>query len=273
MSIKSILCAYSGDPSKGSGLRYAVQLAKSHDAQLTGVAKTGGIGFLHRQLPAHLPKQVIEQLDANGRKIMDDIKARFLDVVGAQGLTDRAEFVELDPRTSGPIAAFARAFDLVVIGHHVGAVYEDDYATNPDLIALRSGRPVLIVPQRHEGSETAATNVLVAWDGKRAATCAIAAAMPILEQGANVTLLSVSQTPRNTDRLVKNLSMHGVMAKAVTVAQAGSIADTILAYSRSEAVNLIVMGAFEHSKFSHDIVGGAATDVLKEAHVPVLLAH
>ncbi|MGI3187132.1 universal stress protein [Nioella aestuarii] len=273
MSIKSILCAYSGDPSKGSGLRQAIKLAKRHDAHLTCVAKTGGIGFLHRQLPAQLPKHVIAQLDANGQKVMAETKARFLDVAASEGLADRAEFVELDPKTSGPIAAFARAFDLVVIGHHVGAVFEDDYATNPDLIALRSGRPVLIVPEKHKTSETAATSVLVAWDGKRAAICAIAAAMPILEQGADVTLLSVSQTPRNTDRLVNNLSMHGVTARSVTVGQAGSVADTILAYSKSEEVNLIVMGAFEHSKFSHDIVGGAATDVLKEAHVPVLLAH
>ncbi|WP_166416780.1 universal stress protein [Cochlodiniinecator piscidefendens] len=273
MSIKSILCAYSGDPSKGSGLRHAGRLAKRHGAHLTGVAKRGGIGFLHRQLPAHLPGQVIAQLDANGQKTMADTKARFLEMAVEEGLGDRAEFVELDPKANGPIASFARTFDLVVIGHHLGAVYEDDYASNPDLIALRSGRPVLVVPERHEVPESSVADVLVAWDGKRAATCAVAAAMPILKQGAKVALLSVSRTPRNTDWLVQTLSKHRVVATAVTVDQNGSVAETVLAYSKSKEVNLIVMGAFEHSKFSHDIVGGATTDVLRETQVPVLLAH
>lgn len=273
MSIKSILCAYSGDPSKGSGLRHAIRLARRHDAFLTGVAKTGGIGFLHRQLSAQLPPDVRAQLDENGQRIMADIRSRFLSITAAEGLAERSEFVVLDPGIDGPIATVARAFDLVVIGHHTATVYEDDFAAHPDLIALRSGRPVLIVPDGYDDPVPAASNVLVAWDGKRAATRAIVSAMPLLEQGANVTLLSVGETPRNADRLVQTLGRHGIRARSETVEPEGSIAGAILPYADALGAHLIVMGAFEHSKFSHDIVGGATTEVLETARTPLLMAH
>ncbi|MEM9248124.1 MAG: universal stress protein [Pseudomonadota bacterium] len=273
MSLKTILCAYSGDPDRGSGLRHAIALAKRHDALLTGVAKTGGIGFLHRQMSAQLPEAIRAQLDANGRRMLADVADRFTAMTDAAGLAGRAAFVELDPKRDGPIASFARAFDLTVIGHHAAAPYEDDYAAHPDLIALRSGRPVLIVPQGLGEAGVATANVMVAWDGKRAATRAIVSAMPILESGASVTLLSVGHTPRNTDRLLTTLAAHGIAVQAASVEQVGSISDTLLQEADARSADLIVMGAFEHSKFSHDVSGGATTDVLAGARMPLLMAH
>lgn len=273
MSIKSILCAYSGDPNQGSGLRHAIRLAKRHGASLTAVAKTGGLGFLHRQYSAQLPQNILDQLDANGRQVLSGIAARFGEVTKDAGLSEQAEFVELDPKVDGPIASFARAFDLIVIGHHMGAPYEDDYGAHPDLIALRSGRPVLVVPQGYEGPDATKAKALVAWDGKRAATRALVAAMPILEDGADVTLMTVGQTPHNTAQLVKTVARHGLNVNAVSVAQSGSTAATILDQAERQSVDLVVMGAFEHSKFSHDLIGGVTTQVLEQAKVPILMAH
>ena len=272
MSIKSILCAYSGDPEQGSGLRYAIQLAKRFDAHLTGVAKAGGIGFLHRQFEAHLPASVIAQLDENGRQMLHGIAERFMEKTAQAGLGAHAHFVELDPQRDGRIASFARAFDLTVIGQPTASAHEDDYAAHPDLVALRSGRPVLTVPQAYDQG-TDAPKVVVAWDGKRAATRAMATAMPILESGAQVTLVTVGDTPRNTDLHLETLTRHGAVSSAMKVEYAGNLGETIVTQAEQMGANLILMGAFEHSKFSHDIVGGVTTDILERARVPVLMAH
>ncbi|MEM9319183.1 MAG: universal stress protein [Pseudomonadota bacterium] len=272
MSVKSILCAYSGDPTKGSGLRHAIRVAQHYDAHLTGVAKNGGIPFLHRQFAAQLPRAVQDQLEENGRVVTEAVEARFHEITAQAGMSDRAEFLELDADRDGPIAALARAFDLVVIGHHGSAPYEDEFAAHPDLIALRSGRPVLVVPDGYD-TDVLASDVLVAWDGKRAATRALTAAMPVLAEKAKITLLSVGTTPKNTDRLARTIERHGVPVDAITVTARGTIANTILAEADERAAKLIVMGAFEHSKFSHDIIGGATTDVLERAAVPILMAH
>jgi len=273
MTIKTILCAYSGDPNQGSGLRHAIRLANRHEADLVGVAKTGGLGFLHRQFSAHLPRAILDQLDANGRDVLAGVADRFQEITRASGLGDRAEFVELDPRIDGPIDAFARAFDLIVIGHHSGAPYEDDYGAHPDLIALRSGRPVLVVPQGYEGPNATKSNVLVAWDGKRAATRALVAAMPMLEDGAQISLLTVGETPANTARLARTMERHGNTVTATSAPFSGSLAKTIADQAGQFSADLVVMGAFEHSKFSHDLVGGATTDVLTTANIPILMAH
>ena len=61
--------------------------------------------------------------------------------------------------------------------------------------------------------------------------------------------------------------------RARTVSKSGSVANTILSEAKKDSARLIVMGAFEHSKFSHDLIGGVTTDVMAKTHVPVLMAH
>lgn len=271
MSIKSILCAYSGEEAKGSGLRHAIRIATHHDAHLTGVVRHGR-SYLHRQFSAQLPASVLEQLEAQERDRLADIAARFARVVGAAGRGAAADFVDLDPEVDGPLAEFSRAFDLVVTGNHSSKSYEEHLSAHPDLIALRSGRPVLVVPDGYE-PDALADHAVVAWDGQRASTRALVAAMPVLEEKAKVTLLTVGETPTNTDRLVATISRHGIVVAASCVPKRGSVAATLLAESERLGAKLVVIGAFEHSKFSHDIVGGVTTELLRKARVPVLMAH
>ena len=97
--------------------------------------------------------------------------------------------------------------------------------------------------------------------------------MPVLEEKAKVTLLSVGETPRNTDRLAATISRHGIDVTALCVPKRGSVAATLMAESEGLGAKLVVIGAFEHSKFSHDIVGGVTTELLRKTRVPVLMAH
>ena len=271
MSIKSILCAYSGVPEKGAGLRHAIRLARHHNAYLSGVIRHG-LPFLHRQFSGQIPASVLDQLTENERTLMAEVAERFRAITEEAGLGDRAEFIDLDPAAHGPLTEFSRAFDLVVTGNHAHGAHEDHLSANPDLIALRSGRPVLVVPDGYE-ADGLASHAVVAWDGKRAATRALVAAMPFLEDKARITLLSVGETPRNTDRLLQTIERHGVPAEARAVRARGTISETLVAQSAVLGARLVVTGAFEHSKFSHDIRGGVTTDILRDTDVPVLMAH
>ena len=271
MAVKSILCTYSGDPNKGSGLAHAIRVAKHHEAYLTGVIRHG-LTFVHRQLSAQLPSAVIDQLKSSEKKQVEEIAGRFRRIVDEAGIGDRAEFVDLDTSRDGPLTDFSRAFDVIITGNHASSYTEDHFTTQPDVLALRSGRPVLIVPQGFE-AEGVAPSALVAWDGKRAATRALVAAMPFLENKGHITLLTVDDQPLNTGRLVQTLERHGVPVDAVSVAPRKSIANTILQESKERDARLIVMGAYEHSKFTHDLTGGVTTTLLAQTQVPVLIAH
>ena len=271
MTVKSILWTYSGDPNKGSDLAHAIRVAKHHDAYLTGVIRYG-LTFVHRQLSAQLPSSVIDQLKSSEKKQIAEIAERFRRIVDEAGIGERAEFVDLDSSRDGPLIDFSRAFDVTITGNHPLSYNEDHFTTPPNVLSLRSGRPVLIVPQGFE-ADGVASRALVAWDGKRAATRALVAAMPFLEAKGHITLLSVGDKPLNTGRLIQTLKRHGVPVEAVSVAPRASIAETILQESQASDARLIVMGAYEHSKFAQDLTGGVTTTLLAQTQVPVLIAH
>ncbi|MEN8842119.1 MAG: universal stress protein [Octadecabacter sp.] len=271
MNIKSILCAYSGDGALGSGLAHAIKLADHHTAHLTGVLRHGR-PMLEQRFAAQVPTKLLEQLHQADTDHIIEVKGRFNKAVAGAGLEGQSKFVELDPATDGPLTEFARGFDLVVTGVHSEAANEAHLTANPDMIALKSGRPVLVVPNGY-AAKGLAERALVAWDGKRSAARAIGDAMAILESKAGVTLLSVGKTPRGTAQLIENMQRHGIDVTARTVKKKHSISDTILAEAETTGSGLIVMGAYEHSKFAHDLMGGVTTDVIRDTRVPVFMSH
>jgi nucleotide-binding universal stress UspA family protein len=98
--------------------------------------------------------------------------------------------------------------------------------------------------------------------------------MSSLEEKAKVTLLTVgSKQAPGTDILLRNLERHGIDADLILKSRRKSVANTILTTAEEVSAKLVVMGAFEHSKFSHDMFGGVTTDVMRDANVPVFLSH
>ncbi|MCB1357972.1 MAG: universal stress protein [Maritimibacter sp.] len=98
--------------------------------------------------------------------------------------------------------------------------------------------------------------------------------MPYLEEKAKVTILSVGSQPvAGTDIVLRNLARHGIDASLVLKPRKKSVAHTILSAADELNAKLVVMGAFEHSKFSHDLFGGVTTEVIQDARVPVFLSH
>ncbi|MEM9707243.1 MAG: universal stress protein [Pseudomonadota bacterium] len=271
MSIKNILCAYSGDAARGSGLDHAIKLARQYDAHLTGVLRYTAPS-IERRFGMRLPDDLINLLHENDRSRIEDVTKRFGEKVAAAGLTEKSTFLELSRRDQIPLSHFARAFDLIVTGVHSDATDEDHLSAHPDLIALHSGRPVLVVPNGYT-AEGLAERVLVAWDGRRAVARAVGDAMDVLAEKVGVTLVTVGETPQGTETMLENLRRHGVTAEARTVERSGSIAETLLQAAAADDAKLIVMGAFEHSKFTHDLMGGVTTDLTAIADVPVFMAH
>lgn len=272
MSIKSILCAYSGESAKSSGLHRAIQLARHHGAWLTGVMPHGR-PYLESQFAGQVPSSVLQALEDADNAQIAEIRDRFETETAAAGLASKTEFVDLDTRTGASVAAFARGFDLVVCGVQSDLLSAAHLMAHPDLIALRSGRPVVVVPDAYE-SDALADHAIVAWDGKRSAARALGDAMPVLEEKARVTVLTIGSDPvPGVERILQNLERHGIAAELANRARHKSVAATILETAAELDARLIVMGAFEHSKFTHDVIGGVTTDVIRDARVPVFMSH
>ncbi|MEM7670052.1 MAG: universal stress protein [Pseudomonadota bacterium] len=119
---------------------------------------------------------------------------------------------------------------------------------------------------------------LLAWDGRRAAARALSDAMALLESSVAVTVLTIGTGPaaeRAEGRdVVSHLERHGVSVDWRNVANPpAGIAKCILDIADETAAGMLVMGAYEHSKFSEDLLGGVTNTVFRDAKVPILTAH
>lgn len=140
---------------------------------------------------------------------------------------------------------------------------------------MGTGRPVLLAPASQPKS--LGSSVAIAWNGSVEASKAIASAMPFLMRAKSVTAISVvegSDQDHNLDAVVEYLRWHGISAKAnVVKTRSGDVGKALTSAASRSKSDLLVMGAYTHSRMREMILGGVTDHVLSSAKIPVLLAH
>ena len=177
-------------------------------------------------------------------------------------------------RTEGVIAR-GRLHDLVVIGQP-----DPDAVANglrPSEVVLAAGRPCLLVPYVGEIA-TLGRRVLVAWNGTREAARALHDALFLIDGAEAVSVLEIDPIGGADDLraadAVAALARRGVAATAETAVSDGMpIADVILSRAADVTADLLVLGAWGHSRLRECVLGGASRGILSEMTVPVLMSH
>jgi nucleotide-binding universal stress UspA family protein len=169
----------------------------------------------------------------------------------------------------------ARVSDLTILDA-VDAADTALRATAEDVL-FDSGTPLLLVPK--SGNVTWPRRIVIAWDGS--ARCARAArdALPFLANAELVVAVTVtaekdlSPMASGTD-LGIYLSRHGIGCKLATlVAEQRDAAERLRLFAAEEEIDMIVMGAFVHSRFRQAILGGVTHTLLDQPPVKLLLSH
>jgi nucleotide-binding universal stress UspA family protein len=274
MSIKNILILHTGSAAFPSSVKYAVKIAVKHGAWLTALYGNTSSYF----------DQVLELTDDLTTKLRSVREARIADakeVFEAEaldaGLAERSQFLLPDNIGRLTPSEVARHYDFVVTGFHPNRPADEFRAVSPDIVALQSGRPVLVVPEGYKADKLA-DHALVAWDGKRAAARALNDAMSVLEaKPRKVSVVTVGDLLADVPPAVSissHLERHGIEANYISLHDGGrSIARSIQNTANEIGAKLIVMGAYEHSKFSQDLFGGVTHEVVRSSSVPVFMSH
>lgn len=178
------------------------------------------------------------------------------------------------------LASHAPYADLLIAGR--ASAEGGLYAADVFGLICHTLRPVLVVPPAPAAPPPFA-RVLVAWNGKRESARAAHEALPWLRRAESVEILVVEETlaqarDRSEEmvaRLREALAAHGVAAGSVhrSVDDPGQVGAAVLSAARQQRADLLVMGAFGHSRAFEYWLGGATRDVLERAELPVLLAH
>ena len=147
-------------------------------------------------------------------------------------------------------------------------------------MVLSSGRPTLVVPYIGP-TRTLAQSVTVAWDAGREAARAVNDALPFLERAQAVTVMVVNPRPGIGSHgeepgadIALHLARHGIKVEAQHLeVRDMSVADAILSRAADQSIDLLVMGAYGHSRFREWVLGGATRQIFAQMTVPVLMSH
>lgn len=272
MAIKRILVAYSGHTGGSGAIRLSLQLAQKYDAHVTGLVSHGPT-YMERRYNRLMNRDILQVIRDRDDEIINGIRERFEEVTASFSPNISIDFMDLRTNEAFSLARSAHAYDIVIMGRRAALAGEEHFGQSPDDVALHSGRPVILVPTSYDDEEPG-KRALVAWDGKRAAARAVGDSMDILKCKSLVTVLSVSDTDLPEPDIMVLLRQHGVNAEyRVRPPEGRSISTIILETCREVKADLLVMGAYEHSRTFEQFFGGVTNDILEDAHLPVLLSH
>lgn len=172
------------------------------------------------------------------------------------------------------VANHGRLSDLVVVSHPARRG-SDDSDIAVESVLFETSRPLLLAAA--EPLDLGALNIVLAWNGGRESAFVASAAMPLLKRAASVTVLEVNgeglRGPTGKE-LCGYLQLHGVSATAVVENDTTRpVPDTILAYTKAHGANMLVMGAYGHSRLRELVLGGVTRQILIAAEVAVLMVH
>jgi nucleotide-binding universal stress UspA family protein len=186
---------------------------------------------------------------------------------------NRTEWRHAHSLPSDFILQQARAADLIVASRP--STEEDALApmtVDAGDLVMNAGRPVLFVPPHVE--YVAAKTVLIAWKDTRESRRAVADSLPFLKGAEHVEVVSFDSNDHAAKDVVAYLGCHGVDARHfVQKPGSGSIADDLLRIADRETADLIVSGAYGHSRAREWMLGGVTRDLLNHARVCCLMAH
>ena len=176
-------------------------------------------------------------------------------------------------------ARLARYSDLVVAAKPYGEGRHPTQVAILESVLFGTGAPVLVVPPS-EARLRRFERIAIAWNESDEAMAAVRKALPFLVAAESVDIVLVdppSHSPERSDpggAICVMLARHGVRAEVSILARTlPRASDVILRFLKEHATDLLVMGAYGHSRFREAILGGATRDILESADLPVLMAH
>jgi nucleotide-binding universal stress UspA family protein len=276
MALKDLVIHIDSSQAAEKRLDAAIRLAQTHDAHLTGLYVVPTTDFpAFMEVPSAF--ETIQKVRAYREQEAETARQAFESATQRAGIS--AEWRCANGDLNEKISESARYADLVILGQH-NPDANDMNQSLADRLVLELGRPCLMIP--YIGApETIGRRVLVAWNARREAVRAVNDALPILQTADRVVVLSVNPTYGDTGEgdipsadICHHLARHGVNAEAeTTVARDIDVGDVLLSHAADMGADMLVMGAYGHSRLREMVLGGVSRAIFQAMTVPVFMSH
>jgi nucleotide-binding universal stress UspA family protein len=279
MAIKDVLVGLTSypEPTAVSVVDSAVSIAESLGAHVAALACE-----IHVEVPGHFFSGAVAGLPgilageaAKSRQNASELLAAF--EVAAQRAGVSYETILQKCQSSAvpeTLVEYARLRDLTIL-----SVRDSGDRWYAEAVIFGSGRPTLIVPSGENARRFELRTVVVAWDFSRAAARAISDALPLLERAKQVRVVTVINEKsfdhrHSAEELSRNLSRHGIDIVLDKVDAKGRAIGAVLeTHALSCKADLLVMGAYGHSRLREFVLGGATRDLMSKPPLPILFSH
>lgn len=279
MAIRDLLVAFNDDRGAHTALRFALQMASKHDAEVTGIyiynPKTFSSSVRH-----WIPDDVFTTMSNAEAEAAKKIERSFRRAVVETGHSGPVHFRIETGQPDLTLARAARYHDLLLIGQFEVRLNSQHRDLQPEHLVERAGKPIVVIPADYElrpFKEIAA----VAWDASRSAARALSDAMQILETKKAIDVLTIDTQPDAMAAsgmpefdIAQHLKRHGIVAQHLSLeASARGIGEAILDHCAQNDPDVLVMGAIGRSKMVSRLFGSVTSHILENMTVPVLLSH
>lgn len=276
-NLKTILVCLTeqlGTEDASAALGYGLSLAEQAGARVTVQAASVKLVLPHAWI-----SRLVRELVANENRRLCILAERLAEQArgdaAAAGVicstqTPHLEYADL-------LSSFrwqARLHDLVVIDAEPDALTGDRGLI--EVLLFETGRPLMVVPRG--GATFAVRRILVAWDGSAQATRALHDALPLLKQADSVEIVSITGEKDLSESLpgaeiAPSLAHHDVPVTVVDLmAENGDVAETLRKHALLSRADMIVMGAYVHSRLRELVLGGVTQALLRSCPVPLFLS-
>jgi nucleotide-binding universal stress UspA family protein len=279
MSFKTILVCLNHEATTERLTNAACLLARRFDAHLIGLHAAPSVP-IYPGVAIPVTSQVVAVFEEAQKKHSENIRQTFEQVTRAESFVSEWREIRTDSIDSGSsLTEQARCADLVVMPQ---ADADTDHSDQTHLlreVIEGCGRPVLVIPKIGT-HETIGQHVLIGWSATREATRAVHDAIPFMENGGAADILWVSHGKKDVSFIAETaadtaacLDRHGVKATVSHWEHAEiSIGDALLNEAFERGADLIVTGAFGHSRFYDFVIGATTSHLLEHMTVPVLFS-
>jgi nucleotide-binding universal stress UspA family protein len=276
MAIKHVLVHVEPGPASQARLNYAVELARRFGASLTGLAVTlpptetafammGDAQLYSVAIEAAQESTAMAKAQFSGAARACELSTRWRDCVG---------------NPVDVVCAEAGCADLLVVGRQDQRDPDGSFYTlSPADLLMTCGRPVLVVPEKAP-ARFKADRVLVGWKNTPESARAAHDALPFLVTAESVILAEVVSSGGVSDRhtiavedMADHLRAHGAPVEVRKVsADAVDAGKALIDLTVECGADLIVAGAYGHSRFREWALGGVTRSLLHEAPTPCLFS-
>jgi len=277
MALKDLLVHVDSGKAAAGRIDAALRLSTDHQAHLTGLYILRRENIVPGYIEAQIPGEVIEAQKKAEAERAAKAEEGFTSAADRAGVS--SEWRCVDGALAPTLSLHARYVDMVIMGQ---ADKSDPFSITEyevEHAILDVGRPALVIPYVG-AAKTFGKRVMVAWDGSREAMRAIHEALPLLERADEVHVLSVDTggTAGHGDvpgaDISLHLARHNIKVEASsTPAREISVGDTLLSRAADKSIDLIVMGAYGHSRYRELVLGGVTRRLLQSMTVPTLMSH